>query len=73
MALSSRYRSIFRPNKLPFALMSPMTILATFALAIPQNESGPVWSVITPPLMESLTGVDARARCASAESCWCRC
>src|SRR5262245_4447038 len=28
--------------------MSPTTIRATFALAIPTNESGPVWSAMTP-------------------------
>src|SRR5213592_3572554 len=32
--------------------MSLITILATFALAIPMNESAPVWSVITPTLMD---------------------
>src|SRR4051794_30563746 len=32
--------------------MSSMTIFATFALAIPKNESGPVMSVITPTLMD---------------------
>src|SRR5262245_15676517 len=32
--------------------MSLMTILATLALAIPTNESGPVWSAITPTLMD---------------------
>src|ERR1700730_17473534 len=57
VALSSRYRSICRPNKPPFALMSLITILATFALAIPRNESGPVWSVITPTLMDRPTEV----------------
>ena len=31
--------------------MSPMTILATLALASPTNESGPVWSAMTPTLM----------------------
>jgi len=33
--------------------MSPMTILATLALATPTNESGPVWSAITPTLIGS--------------------
>ena len=32
--------------------MSSMTILATFALAMPMNESGPVWSVTTPTLID---------------------
>src|SRR4051794_1387014 len=31
--------------------MSPMTILATFALASPTNESGPVWSAMSPILI----------------------
>src|SRR3954469_9339673 len=34
--------------------MSPMTILATLAFATPTNESGPVWSAITPTLMLSV-------------------
>jgi hypothetical protein len=37
--------------------MSLMTILATFALARPKNESAPVWSVITPTLMDRPTEV----------------
>ena len=52
VALSSRYRSTCRPSRPPFALMSSMTILATLALAMPTNESGPVWSAITPTLMD---------------------
>src|SRR5215470_7917996 len=32
--------------------MSLMTIFATLALAMPTNESGPVWSAITPTLMD---------------------
>jgi hypothetical protein len=36
-----------------------MTILATFALAIPMNESGPVWSAITLTLMAALAEVDS--------------
>jgi hypothetical protein len=28
--------------------------VATFALAMPMNESGPVWSAITPTLMASM-------------------
>src|SRR5437763_792574 len=31
--------------------MSLMTIFATLALAMPMNDSGPVWSAITPTLM----------------------
>ncbi len=34
--------------------MSSITIRATFALAMPMNESAPVWSVITPTLMGSM-------------------
>src|SRR5438132_7702890 len=45
------YSSIFRPNSPPLALMSSITIFATFALAIPMNERAPVWSVITPTLI----------------------
>jgi hypothetical protein len=45
------------PNSPPLALMSLITILATFALAIPKNESGPVWSVMTPTLMDRLSEV----------------
>src|SRR5574341_1094732 len=52
VALSSRYRSICRPNRPPLELISLITILATFALAIPKNESGPVMSVTTPTLMD---------------------
>src|SRR6266571_3224434 len=51
VSLSSRYSSILRPNRPPLALMSSITILATFALAIPMNERAPVWSVITPTLI----------------------
>ena len=43
----------------PFALMSPMTILATLALASPIIESGPVWSAMTPTLMGSSPGDEA--------------
>ena len=41
------------PAGRPRALMSSITILATFALAMPMNDSGPVWSVMTPTLMGS--------------------
>src|SRR3954454_15590551 len=51
VSLSTRYSSTFRPSKPPFALMSSMTILATLALATPINDSGPVWSVMTPTLI----------------------
>ena len=57
VAPSSRHSSRFRPSSPPLALMSPMTILATLALATPTNESGPVWSAITPTLMGSAPGV----------------
>ena len=53
VALSSRCSSTWRPSRPPLALMSPMTILATLALASPTNESGPVWSAMTPTLMGS--------------------
>jgi len=52
VALSSRCRSTCRPSRPPFALMSLMSILATFALAVPITESGPVWSVTTPTLID---------------------
>jgi hypothetical protein len=45
------------PQQATHALMSLMTILATFALAMPKNESAPVWSVITPTLMDRPTEV----------------
>ena len=45
-------RSSWRPNRPPLALMSSITILATLALAMPMNESGPVWSAITPTLID---------------------
>ncbi len=45
------------PSRPPLALMSPMTILATLALASPTNESGPVWSAMTPTLMGSPPGL----------------
>ena len=53
VAPSSRYSSRCRPSRPPLALMSSMTILATLALAMPTNESGPVWSAMTPTLMGS--------------------
>src|SRR5689334_8024409 len=53
VALSSRCSSSRRPRRPPLALMSPTTILATFALARPMIESGPVWSAMTPTLMGS--------------------
>ncbi len=57
VAPSSRHSSRCRPSRPPLALMSPMTILATLALAVPTNESGPVWSAMTPTLMGSEPGV----------------
>src|SRR6478735_4281498 len=56
LALSSRYRSRCRPRRPPLALMSPMTMRATFAFATPMIESGPVWSAMTPTLMGSPSG-----------------
>src|ERR687887_270724 len=45
--------------------MSPITILATLAIAMPMTESGPVWSAMTPTLIGSIwsllrIGVDGR-------------
>src|SRR6185436_9347422 len=51
VALSSRQSSICRFSRPPLALISSMTMFATFALAIPIAESGPVWSVTTPTLI----------------------
>src|SRR5439155_22205757 len=48
VALSSTNNSTGRPSRPPRSLISSITILATLALAIPMNESGPVWSVIRP-------------------------
>ena len=67
VALSSRYSSRCRPSRPPLALMSPMTILATLALASPTNESGPVWSAMTPTLMGSAPGVGDAAMMSSLE------
>src|SRR5919198_4569266 len=53
VALSSSTSSSWRPSKPPLALMSPITIRATLALARPTNESGPVWSAISPTLIGS--------------------
>src|SRR4051794_1872903 len=57
VALSSMNNSTGRPSRPPRALMSSITILATFALAMPMNESGPVWSVMTPTRAERLIAV----------------
>src|SRR3954453_17872770 len=57
VALSSTNNSTGRPGRPPRALMSSITILATLALAIPMNESAPVWSVTTPPRAERPIGV----------------
>src|SRR5436190_8341280 len=54
VALSSTSSSTRRPRRPPLSLMSPITMRATFALAIPMNESGPVRSMMTPALI----GVD---------------
>src|SRR3954454_9707846 len=53
VSLSSRWSSICRPNRPPRALMSSITMRATFAPATPMNERAPVWSVITPTLIGS--------------------
>src|SRR4051794_22974572 len=50
---SSRHSSSGRPSKPPSALMLSRTILATLPFATPTNESGPVWSAMTPTLMGS--------------------
>ena len=42
VALSSMNNSIGWPRRPPSSLMSSITILATFALAIPMNDRGPV-------------------------------
>src|SRR4051794_21851915 len=47
--------------------MSPMTILATLALASPTNESGPVWSAMTPTLTGSEPAVGDSATVSSLE------
>ena len=39
--------------------MSSITILATLALAMPMNDRAPVWSVMTPTLMDCPFAVDA--------------
>src|SRR3954452_16392385 len=57
VALSSMNSSTGRPSRPPRALMSSITIFATFALAIPMNESGPVWSVTMPTRAERLSAL----------------
>src|SRR5689334_19615365 len=48
--------------------MSSITILATLTLAIPMNESAPVWSVMTPTRAERLRRlVDVASRLVGAE------
>src|SRR5579884_270990 len=51
VALSSTCSSSRRPSSPPSALTSSTTILATLTLASPTNESGPVWSAISPTLI----------------------
>jgi len=46
--------------------MSPMTILTTLAFASPTNESGPVWSAMTPTLMGA---VSCGAMLSSSSTC----
>src|SRR5439155_1416397 len=48
VALSSTNNSIGRPSSPPRALMSSITILVTFTLAMPMKDSAPVWSVMRP-------------------------
>src|SRR6185436_5962340 len=48
VALSSTNSSTGRPSRPRRELMSSMTIFATFTLAMPMKERGPVWSVMTP-------------------------
>src|SRR5437016_11118924 len=48
VALSSTNNSIGRPSRPPRALMSSITILVTFTLAMPMKDSAPVWSVMRP-------------------------
>ena len=57
--LSSTISSTCRPSSPPLALMSPTTIRATLVFAAPTNESGPVWSAMTPTLTGSPTACDA--------------
>src|SRR6185295_12827194 len=54
VAPSSRRSSSCRPSRPPLALMSPTTILATLAIAVPMTESGPLWSAMTPTLIGSI-------------------
>ena len=63
VAPSSSSSSRCRPSRPPLALMSPMTIRATLALASPTNESGPVWSAMTPTLMGGPSGLVLSAPC----------
>src|SRR3954454_19477339 len=53
VSLSSRCSSTGRPSRPPRALMSSITMRATFAPATPMNDRAPVWSVITPTLIGS--------------------
>lgn len=53
VALSSMSSSTRRPSSPPDWLISSTTSMATFACAPPIGESGPVWSAITPTLIES--------------------
>ena len=51
VAPSSTISSTRRPSRPPAALMSSITIFATFASAMPMNDKGPVSSAMTPTLM----------------------
>src|SRR4051794_6583649 len=57
VALSSTNSSTGRPRRPPRALMSSMTILARLTLAMPMNESAPVWSVMRPTRVGRLIAV----------------
>src|SRR3954447_22147965 len=48
VALSSTNSSTGRPRRPPRSFRSSITILATLALAMPMNDSAPVWSVTRP-------------------------
>ena len=57
VAVSSRIICSGRPSRPPDALMSSITIFATFALGMPPQLIGPVRSVAMPTLMGSAAQV----------------
>src|SRR4029079_16544907 len=57
VALSSTNSSTGRQRRPPRALMSSITILARLTLAMPMNESAPVWSVMRPTRVGRLIAV----------------